>query len=125
MVTKAGGDTEAGVTTPFRGEIWWTSDRSGAGEGDDARRPVLIIQNDVGNAHGRTVVAALIGSAVPEKWYPQMVVLHESLLGRPAAVRCDLIHTFDKGRLVGRAVLVPPETMAEVDAALRRSLGLR
>lgn len=107
------------TTTPFRGEIWWM-----AGPGHQTRQPVLIVQNDVGNAHARTVIAAVVTADVLHKRYPQVVPLDESLLGQPATVRCDIIRTIDKARLTERAAVVPREAMAEVDAALRRSLAL-
>jgi len=110
----------SGPSGPFRGEIWWT-----AAPDENARQPVLIVQNDVGNAHARTVIAAVVSADAPQKRYPQVVPIDTDLLGRPATVRCDIIRTFEKGRLLERAAVLPREAMAEVDAALCRSLALR
>lgn len=107
------------TSTPFRGEIWWV-----AGPGPGARQPVLIVQNDVGNAHARTVIAAAVAADAPQKRYPQVVPLDTKLLGRPATVRCDIIRTIEKTRLIERAAVAPRDTMDDVDAALRRSLAL-
>lgn len=105
---------------PMRGEIWWFC------QGDAAeRRPVLVVQNDVGNLRARTVIVAAVSSAVPDRSYPQLVTLPTPLLGRPAVVRCDVLHTVSKSRLEERAVQLPLRTMREVDLALSRSLALR
>lgn len=110
----------SGAATPFRGEVWWVDD-----PGREGRRPVLIVQNDVGNAHARTVIAAAVAADVPGKRYPQVVAIDAALLGRPATVRCDIIRTIERARLIERAAIVPRETMTEVDTALRRSLALK
>jgi mRNA-degrading endonuclease toxin of MazEF toxin-antitoxin module len=47
------------------------------------------------------------------------------VLGRPSTVRCDVIQTIEKSRAVERAAVLPRAVMAEVDAALRRSLALK
>ena len=114
---------------PFRGEIWWVTvdrrdDTGGAAEAA-ARRPVLVVQNDVGNAHARTVIAAAVSGVVTRKRYPQLVPLDPALLGRPATLRCDVIQTIEKNRMTERAAVVPRTVMDEVDAALRRSLALK
>lgn len=106
-------------TTPLRGEVWWV-----AGPGPDLRQPVLIVQNDVGNVHARTVIVAAVSADVPRKRYPQVVPLDDGLLGRPATVRCDIVRTIEKSRLVERAAVAPRHTMDDIDAALRRSLAL-
>jgi len=90
-----------------------------------ARRPVLVIQNNVGNARATTVIVAAVSSVVPEKRYPQLVALDTEVLGLPATVRCDVIETVERIRLIERAAVLPREVMAEVDAALRRSLALK
>jgi mRNA-degrading endonuclease toxin of MazEF toxin-antitoxin module len=114
----------SGPSTPFRGEIWWTAVPGDESE-ETSRQPVLIVQNDVGNAHARTVIAAAVSAEAPRKRYPQVVPLDADLLSRPATVRCDIIRTFEKAGLLERAAVLSRETMAEVDAALCRSLALR
>jgi mRNA-degrading endonuclease toxin of MazEF toxin-antitoxin module len=62
-----------GTLTPFRGEIWWviadgrTQKDAAQGAQAAARRPVLVIQNDVGNARARTIIAAAVSRVVVEK----------------------------------------------------------
>lgn len=107
------------VSTPFRGEVWWATAKAG-----DGRRPVVVVQNDVGNARARTVIVAAVSAVSPEKRYPQTVPLDEGVLGRPALVRCDLLQTVERARLVERAATLPAEVVAEVDTALKRSLAL-
>jgi len=109
-----------GSSTPFRGEIWWVSGGDGT-----SRQPVLVVQNDVGNAHARTVIAVAVAADPSQDRYPQVVPIGASPLGRPATVRCDIVRTFEKARLLERAAVLPRATMSEVDAALRRSLALR
>jgi len=104
---------------PFRGEVWWMTSSS-----DSGRRPVAIVQNDVGNTRARTVIVAAVSAGRPERDYPQMVPLDEALVGRPATVRTDVLQTVEKDRLLERAAVLPRAVVADLDAALRRSLAL-
>ena len=89
-------------------------------------RPVLIIQNEIGNRHSPTVIAAAITAA-----RTRTVCRRTSACGRTAAglakdsiILTEQIRTLDKRRLRERAGVIPPDDMRRVDEALGVSMGL-
>jgi mRNA interferase MazF len=113
------------VGAVLRGEVRWGNLDPVVGHEQAGRRPVLIVQNDAGNAASPTVIVAAITSRRPRRDYPFLVTLPTGTLPVPSVVNCSQIGTVDKSRLsaepIGRLDL---ETMTEVDDALRVSLGL-
>jgi mRNA interferase MazF len=101
-----------------RGEVWWVTFAAPVG-----RRPVLVVQNDVGNQHAPTTIVAHV-SATPRRDYPFLVPL-EAELDRPSSVHCETINTIPMAMLEERLGALAPETMLLVDDALRSSLALR
>lgn len=100
-----------------RGEVWWVTFAEPVG-----RRPVLVIQNDVGNRNAPTTIVAHV-SAAPRRDYPFLVAL-EAELDRPSWVHCETITTIPLAMLEARLAVLSPEAMARVDAALGNSLAL-
>jgi mRNA interferase MazF len=96
------------------------------GRGSEQRglRPALVLQNDVGNRYAATTIVAAITSTV--KIYPVTVVLKkgEGGVGQPSMINLAQILTVDKARLRERLVALSPERTAQVDEAMRISLGL-
>jgi mRNA interferase MazF len=96
------------------------------GRGSEQRglRPALVLQNDVGNRYAATTIVAAITSTV--KIYPVTVVLKkgEGGVGQPSMINLAQILTVDKARLRERLGALSPERTAQVDEAMRISLGL-
>jgi mRNA interferase MazF len=95
-------------------------------------RPALIIQNDVGNRFGSTVIVALISSSVPGKRYPMhFVIPSPSPLARVAGLRTtsivkmETIVTLPRRAILERVGSLPREALREADQALAFSLDLR
>lgn len=95
-------------------------------------RPALVIQNDIGNRFGSTVIVALISSAVPEKRYPMHYPIpHPSPVARAAGlktasiVKMETIVTLPKRAILKRLGSLPREAVREADQALAFSLDLR
>jgi mRNA interferase MazF len=95
-------------------------------------RPVLIVQNDVGNRFGGTVIVALITSSVPGKRYPMdFLIPHPSPLARAAGLRTtsvvkmETIVTLPRRAILERVGSLPREALREADEALAFSLDLR
>lgn len=109
-----------------RGEIHWLQLPPASGSEQAGRRPVLIIQNDVGNRSGPTTIVAAITSQPRRQRYPFHVpfTVQESGLRLDGTVLCEQIQTVDQQRLEGLAGRLGPEKMREVDEALHWSLGL-
>lgn len=95
------------------------------GSGASKRRPVLIIQNDQGNAFGATTIVIALSSRVPSRIYPFHVALPEEVLGRPGVIMCEQIRTVEMERLDREPLAeCPPDIMAQVERAISLSLGL-
>jgi mRNA interferase MazF len=103
---------------PRRGEVYWVTFAAPVG-----RRPVLIVQNDVGNRASSSTIVAHV-SATPRPDYPFLVALDASELGRPAWVHCETINTIPVSLLEDRLGALSPAAMGRVDEALRLSLRL-
>lgn len=90
-------------------------------------RPVLIVQNDIGNLHSPTVIVAAITSRHKKPNLPTHVVLKAGECGIPrdSVVMMEQVRTLQKSRLTKYLGSVPPETMRLVDEALMRSLGTK
>ena len=89
-------------------------------------RPVLIIQNDMGNRYSPTVIAAAITSQLAKAPLPTHIdVLGERCgLSRDSVVLLEQIRTIDKRRLREKLGRLDPESMARVNGAIRVSFGL-
>jgi mRNA interferase MazF len=91
----------------------------------EKKRPVLVVQNDWGNAYADTTIVVPLSSGVPSRSYPFHVELPAEILGRPGIVMCEQIWTLSRSRIEDRSVGdCPPWLMEKVDEALRHSLGL-
>jgi mRNA interferase MazF len=114
------------VTPCRRGEVYFADLNPVRGRDQGGRRPVLIIQNDIGNHHSPVTIVAVLTSAVAERPYPTEVRLTPGHGGLPrdAAVLLNQIKTIDKDRLVQRLGQLDTAAMHQVDEAIKISLGL-
>ncbi len=89
-------------------------------------RPVLIIQNDIGNRHSPTVIAAAITSRQDKNRLPTHIGVRANRCGlaKDSIVLTEQIRTLDKRRLRERAGRIPEDDMRRVDEALGVSMGL-
>ena len=109
----------------FRGEIYLANLQFTAHSEQSGFRPVLIIQNDVGNAHSPTVIVAAITSHTDKPALPTHVAVDTACgLHRDSLVLAEQLRTLDKRRL-GKAIgmLTEPE-MKAVDKAISVSVGI-
>ncbi len=89
-------------------------------------RPVVIIQNDVGNTFSPTVIVATITSQTHKKKLPTQVLLGEDCgLLKPSMVMCEQTFTISKERLGKKIGTVTEEIMTYIDEALSISLELK
>ena len=109
-----------------RGEVYWLELLAASGSEQADRRPVLVIQNDVGNRTSPTTIVAAITSQPRRQTYPFHVpfTAAESGLRLDGAVLCEQIFTVDQQRLGPLAGSLRQERMREVDVALHYSFGL-
>ena len=109
-----------------RSEIYWLQLGSVTGSEQAGHRPVLIIQNDIGNQHSRTTIVAAMTSQVRRSRYPFHVpfTAEEGRLRRGGTILCEQIQTIDQSRLDELAGALTSEKMEEVNLAVQHSLGL-
>lgn len=89
-------------------------------------RPVLIIQNDIGNRFSPTVIVAAITAQIQKAKLPTHVEIKADKHGleRDSVILLEQIRTLDKQRLTDRITKLDDEMMRKVDRALEISLGL-
>ena len=95
-----------------RGDVFFADLSPVVGSEQGGNRPVLIIQNNVGNHYSPTVIVAAITSKIQKPKMPTHVGLREQ------------IRTIDKQRLQARVTALSSTKMAAVDRALAISVGL-
>ena len=89
-------------------------------------RPVLIVQNDVGNKFSPTVIAAAITSQINKAKLPTHIEIDAKSYGllKDSVILAEQVRTIDKRRLKENIGRLDHKTMQEVDQALGVSLGL-
>ncbi len=89
-------------------------------------RPVLVIQNDIGNRFSPTVIVAAITAQIQKAKLPTHVEIDAKTHGfdRDSVVLLEQIRTIDKQRLTDRVTRLGEETMKRVDESLQISLSL-
>ena len=113
-------------TAVRRGDIFWADLDPVKGSEQGKTRPVLIIQNDVGNERSPVTIIACITSNLTRKDYPTNVciLVKDTRLESDSVVLLNQIRTIDKTRLKSKTGQVPVHKMLEVDEALKISLNL-
>lgn len=109
-----------------RGDIFFADLSPVIGSEQGGMRPVLIIQNDVGNHYSPTVVVAAITARITKPKMPTHVGLTPDADGveRDSVVLLEQVRTVDKQRLKEKVSHLSAAKMATVDHALAISLGL-
>lgn len=109
----------------YRGDIFYADLEPVIGSEQGGIRPVLVIQNDIGNRHSPTVIVAAITSRMIHHTLPTHVNLDAGKCGlqNDSTIKLEQIRTLDKQRLLGYAGRVGKAKMKEVDKALEISVG--
>lgn len=109
-----------------RGDIYYADLTPVTGSEQGGFRPVLIIQNDVGNQHSPTVIAAIITGQIKSRYLPTHVLLNNSGFGLPkvSMIMLEQIRTLDKGRLKQYVGHIEMNKMSQINTALEISIGL-
>lgn len=110
-----------------RGEIYYADLSPVVGSEQGGMRPVLIVQNDVGNRYSPTVIAAAITSQQNKARMPTHIEIeaHTYGLSKNSVVLLEQVRTLDKRRLRERMGCLDEKAMQRVDGAIAISLGLR
>jgi len=111
---------------PSRGEIYFADLDPVLGSEQGGVRPVLIIQNDVGNRYSPTVIVAAVTSSLKKNALPTHIDIGEfSGLSKRSYILLEQLRTLDKRRLRNKVGRLPEEVMRQVDEALRISVGVQ
>ncbi len=109
-----------------RGEIYYADLSPVVGSEQGGVRPVLIVQNDVGNRHSPTVIAAAITSQKDKTHLPTHIEVEAEKCGlaKDSIVLLEQIRTLDKRRLKDKMGELDLRSMNQVNTALSISFGL-
>ena len=109
-----------------RGDIFYADLRPVIGSEQGGVRPVLIIQNDIGNRHSPTVICAAITSKMNKAKLPTHIEINASHydMVRDSVILLEQLRTIDKQRLKDKICHLDKEILLQVDRALQISLEL-
>lgn len=110
----------------LRGDVFYANLNPVIGSEQGGVRPVLILQNDVGNKYSPTTIVAAITSRIKKAKLPTHVELNnaQSSLEKDSVILLEQIRTIDKRRLKEKIAHLDEEVMLQIDQALQISLGL-
>ncbi len=109
-----------------RGDIYYADLSPVVGSEQGGLRPVLIVQNDIGNKYSPTVIAAAITSKLGKTKLPTHIDVFADKVGlqRDSVVLLEQIRTIDKTRLKEKMGHLDDDMMHRVDEAITVSFGL-
>ncbi|MBQ9112154.1 MAG: type II toxin-antitoxin system PemK/MazF family toxin [Clostridia bacterium] len=109
-----------------RGDIYYADLSPVVGSEQGGLRPVLIIQNDVGNRYSPTVIAAAITSRMGKTRLPTHIDIFADKVGlaKDSVILLEQIRTLDKRRLKEKMGHLDDNLMSEVNTAIAVSFGL-
>lgn len=109
-----------------RGDIYYADLSPVVGSEQGGVRPVLIVQNDVGNRYSPTVIAAAITSQTEKSKLPTHIELDSKNCGlsKDSVVLLEQIRTIDKRRLREKMGTLDASSMSQINKALSISFGL-
>ena len=109
-----------------RGDIFYADLSPVVGSEQGGLRPVLIIQNDIGNRYSPTVIAAAITSRVSKTRLPTHIDIYASQVGlaKDSVILLEQIRTLDKRRLKEKMGHLDDSIMYTVNTAIAISFGL-
>ena len=109
-----------------RGDVFFADLSPVVGSEQGGVRPVLVIQNDIGNRFSPTVIVAAITAQIQKAKLPTHVEINAKLHGfdRDSVILLEQIRTIDKQRLTDKITHLDDEMMEKVNESLQISLGL-
>ncbi|MDR3189678.1 MAG: type II toxin-antitoxin system PemK/MazF family toxin [Lactobacillaceae bacterium] len=112
----------------LRGDIFFADLSPVTGSEQGGQRPVVIVQNDVGNLYSPTTIVVPITAKLAKPKLPTHVGLLASIketgILRDSVILAEQVRTIDKTRIQDRIGKVPGNVLAKIDQALVISLGL-
>lgn len=109
-----------------RGEVFYAELNPVQGSEQGGTRPVLVVQNDIGNQYSPTTIILAITSQINKAKLPTHVELPKEKTGleRDSVILAEQVRTIDKSRLQHKVAVLSNDIMEKVNKALEISLGL-
>lgn len=109
-----------------RGDIYYADLRPVVGSEQGGVRPVLIVQNDMGNRYSPTVICAAITSKMNKAKLPTHVALEADKYGivKDSVILLEQVRTIDKSRLKEKVCHLDSQVIDKINLALKVSLSL-
>ncbi len=109
-----------------RGDIYYADLNPVCGSEQGGPRPVVVIQNNAGNAHSPTLIVAMVTTKIQKKATlpTHYAIQNNSAFGNPSVVMLEQIRTIDKSRIDRYLGKVTQKEMSGIDKALVTSLAL-
>lgn len=109
-----------------RGDVFFADLSPVVGSEQGGTRPVLVIQNDIGNRFSPTVIVAAITAQIQKAKLPTHVEIAAAKHGfeRDSVILLEQVRTIDKSRLTDKITHLDDALMKQVDEALKVSFGL-
>ena len=111
------------MKTIIRGDVFFVNCDKTIGSEQSGTRPVVVIQNNIGNRNSPTVIVAAITSQI-KKPMPMHAHLHNPNFWKPSCVLAEQLRTISTSRLEGYICTLDKEDMEKVDKALKISLAI-
>ena len=109
----------------LRGDVYFADLDPTIGSEQGGMRPVLVVQNDVGNRHSPTVIVAAITNRRKPALPTHVRLPWAAGLDAGSTVLLEQVRTIDKSRLAQKVCAIGGEQMRFIDLALMASLGIR
>ena len=114
------------MVTVKRGDIYYADLSPVVGSEQGGIRPVLVLQNDIGNKYSPTIIVAAITSQINKSKLPTHLSIRADQFGiaKDSVILLEQLRTIDKKRLRERVCHIDTDNMKKIDYALKISLGL-
>lgn len=107
-----------------RGEVYYADLSPVVGSEQDGRRPVVVLQNNLGNRYSSTTIVAAITGELEKAKLPTHIVFASNCMKKKSMVLLEQIRTIDKLRLDDFVCKLDDRIMEQIDRAILISLGL-
>ncbi len=108
-----------------RGDVYYADLSGGIGSEQKGVRPVVIVQNNLGNKHSTTLIIVPISKKLTKPPLPTHVIFQSDQLDYVSMILCEQLRTIDKKRLKSRITHLDNATLVQLNQALKISLELQ
>ena len=110
----------------LRGDIYYADMEPHIGSEQGGIRPVVVLQNDVGNRYAPTLIVATVTSRTEKKKYQptHVLIAHDTAFEKPSVVQLEQIFTIDKSRIQRFLGRLTQDEMQEIEKGVVSSLAL-